>query len=138
MNALQAFFSPEIIIPVVSILMPVFIVAIVFYFRHQKLQLQHETIQKMLAKDLPIPPELFNAPSEAWAENSSSIKKSTQTNASIRLHRALTMVGVGAGLLVFFRYSDFPSILCWTGAIPLAIGLAQLLGVFLEPLVSKR
>ncbi|MCX7205095.1 MAG: DUF6249 domain-containing protein, partial [Proteobacteria bacterium] len=121
------------IIPIVSILMPVFIVAIVFYFRHQKLQLQHETIQKMLAKDLPIPPELFNTPSEECVEKSSS-KKSA---ASTRLHRALTLVGVGAGLLVFFRYSDFPSILCWAGAIPLAIGLAQLLGVFLEPLVSK-
>ncbi len=135
MNALQAFFPPDTIICIVSILMPVFIVAIVFYFHHLKLQLQHETIQKMLAKDLPIPPELFNSPAKEIIKNLSSTKIST---ASTRLHQALTLIGVGAGLLVFFRYSDFPSIFCWTGAIPLAIGLAQLIGVFLDPLVSKR
>ncbi|AMC36907.1 DUF6249 domain-containing protein [Janthinobacterium sp. B9-8] len=134
MNALQAFFSPEIIIPIVSILMPVFIVAIVFYFRHQRLQLQHETIQKMLAKDLPIPPELLTAQSKTLLETISS----KQMNPSTRLHRAFTLIGLGVGLLMFFRYSDFPSIFCWTGAIPLAIGLAQLVGVFLDPLVSKR
>ncbi|NHQ85811.1 hypothetical protein HA050_06720 [Iodobacter sp. HSC-16F04] len=140
MNALQALLSAEIIIPVVSVLMPVFIVAIVFYFRHQKLQLQHETIQKMLAKDLPIPPELFNTPSKAGAENLFSAKadKGAKDHPGRRLHEACTLIGIGAGLMVFFHFSGFSPVLCWAGAIPLALGMARLLAVLLEPLVSKK
>ena len=75
----------------------------------------------MMDKGLPVPPELLVAQRDGLA---------TRNKSSSALRTALTLLGLGVGLIVFFwaRGGDNWGI----GAIPLAISLAQLLAWKIE------
>jgi NADH:ubiquinone oxidoreductase subunit K len=100
------------------------LVLVVLVYRYRRERQLHETITRLVEKGLPVPKELFpirSAPK--W-----------------RLFGALTLIGLGVGLIIYFctqpqvhvgaQILDFND---WgIGAIPLAIGLAQLLAWKLE------
>lgn len=114
----------SLLIPLCGILLPVAIVAIVMYSRNVNTRQRHETISRMIEKGLPIPPELLVPQHDMLA---------TRSTPPSTLKTALTLIGLGIGLIIFFLVKGgdnfgFGAI----GAIPLAIGLAQLLAWRLE------
>ena len=66
--------------------LPLALVAIVLYYKHRKVQMNHETITRLVEKGLPVPPELMEAP--------------RQGNAGLR--GGLVLVALGIALSVFF------------------------------------
>ena len=42
--------------------LPLLLVAVVLYYKHRKVQMNHETILRLAEKGLPIPPELMEPP----------------------------------------------------------------------------
>lgn len=82
-----------LLIPIVGIVMgciiPIVIVGLLFYFRHRKNQMVHETVRAMVDKGVPIPPALFAAP-----EN---ISKRPRND----LRTGLILTSVGIGIVLF-------------------------------------
>lgn len=75
-------------------------------YRHRRNKQLHATIMYFADKGLTIPPELLSPPTP-------------------RLHRALTVTGLGIGLIAYLRITQNAH---WSiGLLPLSIGLAQLL-----------
>ena len=66
--------------------LPLVLVAIVLYYKHRKVQMNHETITRLVEKGLPIPPELMQPP--------------RQGNAGLR--GGLVLVALGVALSFFF------------------------------------
>ena len=118
MDALSQLLTPGLLIPVCAILMPLGVVIVALNFAWKYQERKHKTIVDLLEKGLPVPRELLRAP---------------QRNGS-PLMRALTLVGVGLGVCAFlgamFRFEHG---LWASGLIPLAIGVAQLIAIKLEP-----
>ena len=71
---------------VASFGLPLALVALVLYYRHRKLQMNHETITRLAEKGLPIPPELMEQPRRG--------------NAGLR--GGLVLLALGVALSVFF------------------------------------
>jgi hypothetical protein len=110
--------EPELLIPVVAILMPVAIIVIVALFVHKLQERKHATIVNLLEKGLPVPRELLDPPRREGSP----------------LMRALTLVGLGIGLSAFLgAMFHFKHGLWACGLIPLSIGIAQLVAIKLEP-----
>ncbi len=78
-----------------SFALPVFIVAIVFYFQHRRNKLAHETIRAMIEKGMPITPELV-------AELRSKRLFGTGQNLTRggSLFPGLVLAGIGTALLI--------------------------------------
>ena len=118
MDALSQLLTPGLLIPVCAILMPLGVVIVALNFAWKYQERKHKTIVDLLEKGLPVPRELLSSPRR---EGSS-------------LMRALTLVGVGLGTCGFlgamFRFEHG---LWAAGLIPLAIGVAQLIAIRLEP-----
>ena len=77
--------------------LPLLLVAIVLYYKHRKVQMNHETIARLAEKGLPIPPELMEPP--------------RQGNAGLR--GGLVLVALGIALSVFFAgWADRPVSSC--------------------------
>jgi hypothetical protein len=118
MDALSQLLTPGLLIPVCAILMPLGVVIVALNFAWKYQERKHKTIVDLLEKGLPVPRELLRSP---------------QRNGSA-LMRALTLVGVGLGTCGFlgamFRFEHG---LWAAGLIPLAIGVAQLIAIRLEP-----
>lgn len=95
---------------------PVMIVAGVLYTSYRKRRLIHDTINSYVASGKEIPPEVFASFQQEAGP------KTPRTN----LHKGLIMVGVGLGIIVCFMIIDVAAAAA-IGAIPLFIGLAQLL-----------
>jgi hypothetical protein len=112
--------DPAVIHSLVGLLVPlggmvslIVIIVLVMDYRHRRTQQLHETVTRLAEKGLPIPPELLTPP----------VPKS-------RLRGALTLVGLGVGLIALFIAQGDGN---WgVGAVPLAIGLAQLVAWKLE------
>jgi hypothetical protein len=66
--------------------LPLVLVAIVLYYKHRKVQMNHETITRLVEKGLPVPLELMEPP--------------RQGNAGLR--GGLVLVALGIALSVFF------------------------------------
>ena len=118
MDPWNSLLSPQLLIPVVAILMPLGIVVIALQFAWKYQERKHKTIIDLLEKGLPVPRELLRPPQRAGSA----------------LMRALTLIGVGVGTSAFlgamFRFDHG---LWAAGLIPLAIGVAQLIALKLEP-----
>jgi hypothetical protein len=105
-----------LLIPIVGIVMgcaiPIAIIAMVFYYRHRKNMMLHETVRAMVDKGVPIPPEMFK----------------TTDNASKRprndLRTGLILIGIGSGL-VFLNTKA-------AGFIVLFLGAAFLIASFFD------
>lgn len=93
--------------------MPIMIVAAILYFSYRKRRLVHETINSYVASGKEIPPEVFKSFQE-------------QSSPTSNLHKGLVMCGVGLGIIVTFAVIGAIPAAAF-GAIPLFIGLAQLL-----------
>jgi hypothetical protein len=93
---------------------PIMIVAAVLYASYRKRRLVHETINAYVAAGKEIPAEVF-----------SSFHGDVRPPRS-NLHRGFIMVGLGAGIVVCFLAIGWEGAAA-IGAIPLCIGLAQLL-----------
>ena len=112
--------DPAVIHSLVGLLVPlggmvslIAIIVLVMDYRHRRTQQLHDTVTRLAEKGLPIPPELLTPP----------VPKS-------RLRGALTLVGLGVGLIALFIAQGDGN---WgVGAVPLAIGLAQLVAWKLE------
>ncbi|HUK82666.1 MAG TPA: DUF6249 domain-containing protein [Verrucomicrobiae bacterium] len=96
---------------------PVAIVAVILIYRHRKNAMLHRTLAAMIDKGVPIPPELLQP------ERPDPTPKSD-------LRRGLTLMGVGAGLIVFFVFESRNAI--GIGFIPLLMGVGYLIAWKLE------
>ena len=122
MDPWSRLFTPELLIPVCGILMPLGIVIVGLNYAWKYQERKHKTIVDLLEKGLPVPRELLNSPRR---EGSS-------------LMRALTLVGVGVGTSAFLgAMFHFEHGLWAAGLIPLAIGVAQLIALKIEPQRSE-
>jgi hypothetical protein len=96
---------------------PVVIVAVVLIYRYRKNVMLHRTLAAMIDKGVSIPPELLQPERPDRAPKSD-------------LRRGLTLMGVGAGLIVFFAFSARNAI--GIGFIPLLMGVGYLIAWKLE------
>jgi hypothetical protein len=118
MDPLNRLFTPEVIIPVCSIVMPMIVAIFAFNFVARFQERKHKTIVDLLEKGLPVPRELLRAPQRSGSP----------------LMRALTFIGVGVGVSGFLgAMFHFDHGLWACGLIPLCIGVAQLIALKLEP-----
>ena len=105
-----------LLVPLFGMLLPIIIIAIVMYGRHVSSRQRHELIGRLIEKGLPIPPELLAPQSDLLPAKNSRPGK---------LLWPMTMIGAGVGLIIYLVVEGGDN---WgIGAIPLAIGLAQLL-----------
>ncbi len=110
--------TPQVLIPIVAILMPLGIVLVALQFAWRYQERKHKTIVDLLEKGLPVPRELLRSPQRTGSP----------------LMRALTLVGVGVGTSAFLGAMFQLDHGLWAaGLIPLAIGVAQLIALKLEP-----
>jgi hypothetical protein len=110
--------SPDLLIPVCGMLMPLGIVVIALNFAWKYQERKHKTIVDLLEKGLPVPRELLRSPRREGSA----------------LMRALTLIGVGIGVCAFLgAMFQFDHGLWASGLSPLAIGVAQLIALKLEP-----
>ncbi len=122
MDAWSQLLNPQLLIPVCAILMPLGIVLVALNFAWKYQERKHKTIVDLLEKGLPVPRELLRPPQRAGSA----------------LMRALTLVGVGVGVSAFLgAMFHFDHGLWAAGLIPLAIGVAQLIALKLEPQVPE-
>lgn len=109
----------SVLIPLVAILTPVFVVALALQHNQKRQALLHATLISLIERGLPVPPQLLDPP---------------RRRGPSALMIAWTLVGLGAGLVVFlYTLLGTGPYMPWAaGAIPLAIGLAQLMAIHLE------
>jgi hypothetical protein len=118
MDPLNQLFQPELLIPVCAILMPLGIAAIALNFAFKYQERKHKTVVDLLEKGLPVPRELLSSPRREGSA----------------LMRALTLIGIGIGTSAFLGAMFHLDHGLWAaGLIPLAIGVAQLIALKLEP-----
>jgi hypothetical protein len=118
MDPLNQLFQPGLLIPVCAILMPLGIAALALNYAFKYQERKHKTVVDLLEKGLPVPRELLRSPQRTGS----------------RLMTALTLVGIGVGTSVFLGAMFHLDHGLWAaGMIPLAIGVAQLIALKLEP-----
>ncbi len=114
--------SPELLIPICGMLLPLGIVLIALNYAWKSQERKHKTIVDLLEKGLPVPRELLSPPRREGSA----------------LMRALTLVGVGVGTSAFLGAMFQLEHGLWAaGLIPLAIGVAQLIALKIEPQVRE-
>ena len=102
-----------IVAMVASFGLPLALVALVLYYKHRKLRMNHETITRLAEKGLPIPPELMEPPRRG--------------NAGLRAGLVLVALGIA---LSFFVAGWGPG---WSiGLIPGLMGVALLIAWKIE------
>jgi hypothetical protein len=112
--------NPELLIPIVAILMPVALLLIVLYFVARFQERKHQTIIGLLEKGLPVPREL--------------LRQQAPRREGSPLLRAMTFVGIGVGTSALLGAMFQLEHGLWAaGLIPLCIGVAQLIALRLEP-----
>jgi len=74
---------------------PIAIVAIIFYARHRRLKMHHETIRAMVEKGMPIPPEMV-----AGTRIDLQVGNANPRSARSDFRGGLILIGVGAGLIM--------------------------------------
>ena len=88
---------------------PVAIVLVILVYRYRRNQLLHKTLAALIDKGVAIPPELLQPEKRPKSD----------------LQRALTLMGVGLGLIIFFAVQHEEA---WgLGFIPLLMGVGYLL-----------
>jgi len=126
LNDLHEWFNVlGVMIPIVAILMPVAIVFIALYFRHQRQVSLHETIKHLADKGMPVPKDLLDPPGQHWNVDAGGRPRRSP------LFGAMTVFGVGIGLMIFF-YAMGLGGLWGVGALVATIGVAQLIALALE------
>jgi len=115
-----------LLIPFAPFAMSIAIVAIVFYFRHRRNKMVHETMRAMIEKGVPITPELIaqlrNKPSGFSNQFGQQLGRARHRH----LLPGLILTGVGTALLISFGHHGSG------GWIVLFIGVAFLIVWFVE------
>ena len=118
MDPWSRLFTPELLIPVCGILMPLAVIVFALNYAYKYQERKHKTIVDLLEKGLPVPRELLRP----------------QQRQGSPLMRALTLVGLGVGVSAFLGAMFRLDRGLWAcGLIPLCIGIAQLIALKLEP-----
>ena len=118
MESLNQLLTPGVLVPIVAMLMPLGLALIALNFAWKYQERKHKTIVDLLEKGLPVPRELLRSPQRSGSA----------------FMRALTLVGVGVGVSAFLGAMFHLDHGLWAaGLIPLAIGVAQLIALKLEP-----
>ncbi len=111
---------PWIAVPIVLIVfltifgLPVAVVGLIMYFSFSKSRAMHKTVRMMVEKGQPVPEALLNPPPVVRQRSD--------------LRRGVTLLMVGAGLMVFFgAVNDWEGGVWSLGIIPFLIGLGYLL-----------
>jgi Domain of unknown function (DUF6249) len=111
---------PWIAVPIVLIVfltifgLPVAIVGLIMYFSFSKSRAMHKTVRMMVEKGQPVPEALLNPPPVVRQRSD--------------LRRGVTLLMIGAGLMVFFAaVNDWEGGSWSLGIIPFLIGLGYLL-----------
>ena len=111
---------PEMAIPIIAIVMltvfgtPVVIVGLIMYFSFSKSRALHRTVRMMVEKGQPVPEALLNPPPVIRQRSD--------------LRRGVTLLMVGAGLMIFFgAVNDWEGGVWSLGIIPFLIGLGYLM-----------
>ena len=94
---------------ILGVLMPVFMVGLILWYKARRNQLMHETALKLAEKGLPVPASLFSDQTEPFA--------------SLRSGVVLLMLGLGISLALYLCGIKFWAI----GIIPLFMGLGYLI-----------
>jgi Domain of unknown function (DUF6249) len=106
-----------LLIPIIAtsapFIMVISIIAIVFYFRHRRNKMAHETLRAMIEKGMPVTPELIASLKSRGIKNGE-----TRSRGAGRLLVGLILVGVGIGVVAMMGKA---------GLIPLFIGVAFLI-----------
>lgn len=104
------------LIPIIAIVMgcsvPIITIALVFYFRHRKNMMIHETVRAMVEKGVPIPPEMFKTTEDTYKRPRNDMRT------------GLILIGIGSGL-VFLNTRG-------AGYIVLFLGAAFLIASFFD------
>ena len=111
---------PWIAVPIVLIVfltifgLPVAVVGLIMYFSFSKSRAMHKTVRMMVEKGQPVPEALLNPPPVVRQRSD--------------LRRGVTLLMIGAGLMVFFAaVNDWEGGAWSLGIIPFLIGLGYLL-----------
>jgi len=80
-----------LLIPIVAILLPIFIVGIVLYFKQRQREALYETVKHFADRGMPVPRELLDPPQPPGQSALGSPR-----------FRAITLIGVGIGLALLF------------------------------------
>jgi hypothetical protein len=110
----------------IPLLFVVVLISVIFFAKHRRNAMLHQTLATMIEKGVPIPPELFQS------SESDEPKRSN-------LHRGLAACGAGIGLMLFFWFLGGGGFngkhmggLWAVGFIPLFVGIARLIAWKLE------
>jgi Flp pilus assembly protein TadB len=109
-----------LLIPIVGILLPIFIVGIVLYFKQRQREALYETVKHFADRGMPVPRELLDPPQPPG-----------QSALGTPRFRAITLIGVGIGLALLFWSLDLV-FLIGIGGLLVCIGLAQLFALKLD------
>ncbi|NRF66071.1 hypothetical protein HLB44_03610 [Aquincola sp. S2] len=107
------------LIGAVALLLPALIVWVVLHFRRQRDEQLFATVRHLAERGLPVPRELIDPPSEQEGRGGSP------------LFRAITLVGVGLGLVLLFWLMGM-HFLIGVGLMVMCIGAAQLVALWIE------
>jgi hypothetical protein len=110
-----------ILVGVCAVLMPVAVVGIVLYYRHRRSVEVPATVRHLAEKGLPVPAGLLQADDRG----------SRRSDHGADLKAAMSTLGAGIGLMVFFYVSGFMSFLWGVGALVAIVGVAQLIALWL-------
>ena len=120
MDTLITLLRPGLVVPIVAILAPVAILAIVVNFVHRQQERRHQMIVNLLERGLPVPPELL-------------VTRRMRRAPGSQLARALALIGAGAGISAFLYAMFGTERGIWAcGLIPLCVGVALLVAIRLE------
>jgi hypothetical protein len=97
---------------------PIAIVAIIFYFRHRRLKMHHETIRAMIEKGMPIPPEMAAGTRSDHPLGNTDVRPGRND-----FRGGLILVAVGSALLMIAGKVGW--ILVFIGAARLVIWLVE-------------
>lgn len=107
-----------LMIPILSLLIPIVAIVAHYVSKTSNERQRHETIRELVRAGQPIPPELLDAP-----ESEGQRARREQANPNRMLVPALINIAVGVGLMVMF-YAMSPASWLWSiGLLPALIGL---------------
>jgi len=115
-----------LLIPIVAIVTPIIIVAVVFYFKQRQRQALYETVKHFADRGMPVPRELLDPPPAQGAPALGTAR-----------FRAITLIGAGAGLALMFWGLEL-QFLIGIGGLLGCIGLAQLFALKLDARDEKQ
>ncbi|HET9975828.1 MAG TPA: DUF6249 domain-containing protein [Burkholderiaceae bacterium] len=115
-----------LLIPIVAIVMPIAIVAVVLYFKQRQRQALYETVKHFADRGMPVPRELLDPPQPQGASALGTPR-----------FRAITLIGVGVGLALMFWTLDL-RFLIGIGGLLVCIGVAQLFALKLDARDEKQ